>query len=88
MASEMRQLLQRIEDEHLACRRGLTGLASVARHDFIQAKQERIDQCHSRLLELVGDGATQFVADIIDAADLLYDCDWIMYPWLRVEISL
>lgn len=74
MPSEIKQLLQTIEDEHLAARRGLTGLASVARHDFIQSKQERIDACHNRLLELVGPRATEFVVDIIDSADLLYDC--------------
>lgn len=74
MPSEIRQLLEQIEAEHLAARRGLSGLASVARHDFINARYQAIDQCHNRLQELVGTGATKLVAEIIEAADLLYDC--------------
>lgn len=74
MPSEIKQLLDRIEQEHLAARRGLSGLASVARHDFINAKYQAIDQCHNRLRELVGPDATKFVAEVIEAADLLCDC--------------
>lgn len=75
MASEVKQLLERIEAEQLSMRRGLTGLASVARHDFITARQQNIDQAHSRLLELCGPCATTFVHMIIDQADLLFDAE-------------
>lgn len=75
MASEVKQLLERIEAEQLSMRRGLTGLASVARHDFITARQNNIDQAHSRLLELCGPSATTFVHTIIEQADLLYEAE-------------
>lgn len=75
MPSEIKQLLTRIEEEQLAMRRGLTGLASVARHDFITARQQNIDQAHSRLLELCGPQATKFVQTTIDQADILYNVE-------------
>lgn len=75
MASEIKQLLVRIEEEQLAMRRGLTGLASVARHDFITARQQNIDQAHTRLLELCGPQATSFVQTTIEQADLLYGAE-------------
>lgn len=74
MPSEIKRLLETIENERLATRRGLTGLASVARHAFITARQTTIDQAHARLIELCGEKATDFVEDTIQNADLLYDC--------------
>ena len=74
MPSEIKRLLEQIDTEQQAMRQGLTGLASVARHDFIQKKQAIIDQAHQRLHELLGDAATQFVADIIDSVNILCDC--------------
>lgn len=76
MPSEIKRLLEQIEQEHLACRRGLIGLAEgTARHEFINARQQKIDQCHTRLLELTGETATECVAEILEAADLLFDCE-------------
>lgn len=76
MPSEIRQLLQQIEEEHLACRRGLSGLAEgTARHEFINARQQKIDQHHTQLLALIGETATERVAEILEAADLLFDCE-------------
>ncbi len=74
MSSEIKHLLAQIEAEHLACRRGLSGLSSgTARHEFINKRQQQIDAHHSRLLELIGDSATQRVAEMIECADLLFD---------------
>ena len=75
MPSEIKQLLDRIEQEHLAARRGLYGLASVARHDFITARQKNIDACHARLPELIGGKATAIVAEVLENADLLYEAE-------------
>ncbi len=73
MPSEIRQLLQRIEDEQLAARRGLSDVAITARHDFINVRYHNIDQAHQRLLQLCGPQATGFVYTMIENADLLYD---------------
>ena len=76
MPSEIKRLLEQIEEEHLACRRGLTGLASgTARHEFINKKQQQIDLHHGRLIELIGPTATERVAEILESADLLFDCE-------------
>lgn len=55
MASELRELLARIEAEFVAAKQGLSGLASgVARHDFIQRKMGEIDKLHEQIEEAVG----------------------------------
>ena len=74
MPSEITRLLNQIDQEQQAMRLGLTGLASVARHDFIQAKQARIDACHSRLIELIGEKATELVDGVLESINYLYDC--------------
>ena len=55
-------------------RQGLTGLASVARHDFIQAKQARIDTYHARLIEVIGEKATELVDGVLESINFFYDC--------------
>ena len=75
MPSEIKQLLERIEAEHLAARRGLYGLASVARHEFITVRQNNIDACHTRLREIIGEKATEIVAEVLECADLLYEVE-------------
>jgi hypothetical protein len=53
--SEVARLLNQIEQEYQASKRGLEGLASgTARHDFINQKTENIGKHHERLVELVG----------------------------------
>lgn len=74
MPSEIAQILQKIEMEQQAMRQGLTGLASVARHDFIQAKQARIDEHHARLIEVIGEKATELVDGVLESIYFLYDC--------------
>lgn len=67
MASELRELLQKIEQEHKAMQLGLTGLASVARHEFARRKYAAIDQEFVKVVDLVGtDKACDLVLDIFD----------------------
>lgn len=54
MASELRMLLQRIEEESKAMQRGLVGLASVARHEFIQKKWSVMDKTFVEIVDIVG----------------------------------
>ena len=56
-SSEVARILQQIEEEYVAARRGLTGLAECARHAFITARMENIGRLHERLQVLVGDQA-------------------------------
>lgn len=67
--SEVARLLQQIELEYEAARRGLTGLAfGTARHDFITAKMERMQQCQEQLGQLIGEHeATVLVAQTLEA---------------------
>lgn len=74
MPGEIKQLLEQIEQEQLAARRGLAGVASVARHAFISARMHTIDQAHQRLLEICGPTATEIVCMALENADLLHDC--------------
>lgn len=77
MPSEYKRLLETIEAERLACWRGLNGLASVARHEFILAKDNSIAACRNRLVELIGDEKVvdQVVHDIVECADMLYEAE-------------
>ena len=52
--SEVMCLLRQIEMEYEAAQRGLTGVASVASHQFITARVERIARCHLALVQRVG----------------------------------
>ncbi len=53
--SAVAQLLQQIDQEYQAAQQALTGLASgIARHDFINAREERIAMLHQELASLVG----------------------------------
>ena len=64
--SEVARLLREIDEAYQAAERGLTGLASgTARHDFINAKEEKIALCHKELTTLVGpDQATALVVGV------------------------
>lgn len=67
MASELQELLRRIEQEHQAMQRGLVGLASVARHEFTRRKYASIDREFVKVVELVGtDKACDLVVGIMD----------------------
>jgi hypothetical protein len=85
VSSEIKRLLEQIEAEQLAALRGMSGLASVARHDFIQTKQVCIDECHSRLLELAGETATQVVAEVIDGVTFRYEYEQRQQEILRQQ---
>lgn len=52
--SEVARLMRQIELEYEAARRGLTGYAITAKHEFITARMERIGEHHSALQELIG----------------------------------
>ena len=67
MPSEVAQLRQRIAEEYEAAHLGLCGYAISARHDFIQARMEAVNQHHEQLVELVGEEkAIEIVSDIND----------------------
>ena len=53
-ASEVARLMQQIELETEAARQGLTGLAAVARHEFITAKYERLMAYGDQLAPHIG----------------------------------
>ena len=53
--SEVRRLLEQIDAEYAAAKRGLNGLAQgVSQHDFITRRMERMSELHSELSEVVG----------------------------------
>ena len=56
-SSEVARILQQIDLEYQAARRGLTGLAECARHAFITARMENIGRLHAQLQGLVGEQA-------------------------------
>lgn len=65
--SEVAALRQRIAAEYEAAFNGLYGLASVARHEFIEAKYHRISELHEQLVDHVGeDAAITIVAEITE----------------------
>lgn len=65
--SEVRRLLQRIEQEYQAAQAALNGYAVTARHDFITARLENMGRARDRLQQLVGDKATRLMAECIEA---------------------
>jgi hypothetical protein len=80
MASEIKRLLESIEQAELAMLRGLQGLASeVARRDFIHEKEHEIDTAYRRLCELVKEPvATALTLECMNCAFLLYEKElWI-----------
>ena len=79
MPSEIKQLLERIEEEQLAAYRGLTSYAVVSRHDFINTRQKNIDTSYKRLSVLVGEEvATSLTVELCNCAYLLYQKEqWI-----------
>ena len=68
--SDVARLLRQIDLEYEAVQRGLTGLAlGTFRHAFINAKMERISECHAQLITLMGeDKANDAVLRINDAS--------------------
>lgn len=63
--SEVARLLQQIEAEYEAAKRGLTGLSyGTARHDFINARMDQVAICHEQLATHVGEEeATRLIYD-------------------------
>lgn len=60
--SEVARLMQQIELETEAARQGLMGLASVARHEFINAKYEHLMAYGDQLAPHIGkDKAMQII---------------------------
>ncbi|MDQ2906110.1 MAG: hypothetical protein ABI456_13630 [Ktedonobacteraceae bacterium] len=63
--SEVAQIRKQIEAEYIAAQRGLEGLATVARHEYITARMENMDRCHQQLVRLLGEEqAIQIVAQV------------------------
>ena len=53
--SMVAHLRQQIALEYEAAERGLVGMAMTARHDFIQARMERIAEYHQVLVKELGE---------------------------------
>ena len=53
--SEVARLLHEIEITYEAAQRGCSGYAAVARHEFICAQMQRIEDYHASLQQLVGE---------------------------------
>ena len=53
--SEVARLREQIEQEYSAAQQALSGYAQVARHDFIDARMQRIETCRKALSTLVGE---------------------------------
>lgn len=71
MASEVRKLLNQIKHEYQASRNGLTGIALVARHDFIQKRTANLANAANQLVSLVGADRAAKLADLtMDVVDL------------------
>ena len=69
--SEVAQLRRSIQEELEASRRGLSGLASVARHESINKRMGRLDELHGKLASHIGqDKATKF---LLETEAIVYD---------------
>jgi hypothetical protein len=66
MQSEVRQLLQQIEDEYNAGKYGLSGLSQgTAQHQFITKRVENMQRCQEQLIALVGiEKANEMVSEV------------------------
>ena len=71
MASELKELLDRIEAEYMAVQQGFQGLASgVARHDFITARVQRVDKLYEQVEAQVGqETAIALVMNVMGIAE-------------------
>jgi hypothetical protein len=64
--SEVVRLRAQLAAEYEAAQRGLMGYAVMARHDFIQARMERMGKCHEELVKLLGpQEAIELVAETL-----------------------
>lgn len=64
---QIAQIRQRIEEEYMAAQQALYAPAIVARHDFITARMEGMQQAHTELQAILGDEeAIKLVASILD----------------------
>ncbi len=66
--SEVARLLKEIELAYQAAENGLAGLAAgIAKHEFITAKMENLDQYRESLAQLVGaDQAMEMLVQVIE----------------------
>ena len=61
------ELRQRIEEEYTAARQAPHTPAMVAKHEFITARMENMQQAHTELQTILGDDeAIKLVASILD----------------------
>ncbi len=55
MNSDLQRLIQQIDEEYAAARRGLNGLSATARHEFIRARYRKADMYYEELVRAVGE---------------------------------
>lgn len=65
--SEVARILQQIETEYVAARRGLTGFAEGAKHAAITARMEHMGLLHQDLQAIVGNDAIRLIAERLEA---------------------
>ncbi len=65
--SEVARILQQIETEYVAARRGLTGFAESAKHAAITARMEHMGLLHQDLQAIVGNDAIRLIAERLEA---------------------
>ncbi|HEU5378687.1 MAG TPA: hypothetical protein VFV38_24970 [Ktedonobacteraceae bacterium] len=65
--SDIARILNQIEAEYVAARRGLTGLAESARHAAITARMKRMGQFRQSLHAIVGDNAIRLIVERLEA---------------------
>ncbi|GCE27557.1 hypothetical protein KDA_30410 [Dictyobacter alpinus] len=67
--SDVVRLLELIDAEYTAARRGLSGTAAgVSQHQFITNKMERMELLHQELRTHVGEQAMMLITQTIDAS--------------------
>lgn len=65
--SEVAHILQQIEMEYIAARRGLTDFAQSANHAAITARMEQMGMLHQDLQAIVGNDAIRLIAECLEA---------------------
>jgi hypothetical protein len=64
--SEIARILNQIETEYIAATQGMSGFAITAKHAVITARMENMGRLHEHLWEIVGEEATQLIAERLE----------------------
>jgi hypothetical protein len=64
--SEIRMLLQQVEQEYQAAQAALHGYAITSSHEFITARLENMGRLHEHLEQMVGADAIRLIAECLE----------------------